>query len=160
MVVIDRGNIVQQEFIEMFKSKVAQEVHLPACCQTATGPGGGTMRQVYWSSTDCNTIWSLASFQISAQEVQITGFRSDQGYESRQPSNGAQVHKERAGIEADGNGVDEIELLMQLLGLSDRKSEGSKRVEMDLGCDDAFYGKIVGVKGPKSEKEVERKKVD
>ncbi|KAK4361305.1 hypothetical protein RND71_020257 [Anisodus tanguticus] len=51
----------------------------------------------------------------------------------------------------DGNGVDEIELLMQLLGLSDRK-----RVEVDLGCDDAFYGKIVGVKGPKSEKEVER----
>ncbi|MCE3215224.1 hypothetical protein HAX54_001388 [Datura stramonium] len=65
--------------------------------------------------------------------------------------------QERVGIvEADGNGVDEIELLMQLLGLSDRKSEGSKRVEMDLGCDDAFYGKIVGVKGPKSEKEVER----
>ncbi|OIT39347.1 hypothetical protein A4A49_14362 [Nicotiana attenuata] len=59
-------------------------------------------------------------------------------------------------IEAEGNGVDEIELLMQLLGLSDSKREGSKRVEVDLGCDDAFYGKIVGVKGPKSEKEVER----
>lgn len=70
--------------------------------------------------------------------------------------NSTQV-QERVGIvEAGGNEVDEIELMMQLLGLSDSKREGSKRVEVDLGCDDAFYGKIVGVKGPKSQKEVER----
>uniref|UniRef100_M1AF50 Uncharacterized protein n=1 Tax=Solanum tuberosum TaxID=4113 RepID=M1AF50_SOLTU len=46
--------------------------------------------------------------------------------------------------------------MMQLLCLSEGKREGSKRVEVDLGCDDAFYGKIVGVKGAKSEEEVER----
>ncbi|KAK4710856.1 hypothetical protein R3W88_005369 [Solanum pinnatisectum] len=59
-------------------------------------------------------------------------------------------------VEASGNGVDEIELMMQLLGLLEGNREGSKRVGVDLGCDDAFYGKIVGVKGPKSEEEVER----
>ncbi|KAM3284729.1 hypothetical protein P3S67_023528 [Capsicum chacoense] len=65
--------------------------------------------------------------------------------------------QERVGVvEADGDGVDEIQLLMQLLGLTDRKREGSKKMEVEFGCDDAFYGKVVGVKGPKSEKEVER----
>ncbi|KAH0717711.1 hypothetical protein KY285_013742 [Solanum tuberosum] len=59
-------------------------------------------------------------------------------------------------VEASGNGVDEIELMMQLLCLSEGKREGSKRVEVDLGCDDAFYGNIIGVKGAKSEEEVER----
>lgn len=29
-------------------------------------------------------------------------------------------------------------------------------MEVDFGCDDAFYGNIVGVQGPKSEKEMER----
>ncbi|KAK6797294.1 hypothetical protein RDI58_004996 [Solanum bulbocastanum] len=61
--------------------------------------------------------------------------------------------QERVGIVETG---DDIELLMQLLGLSDSKRGGSKSVEVELGCDDAFYGNIVGVKGPKSEKEVER----
>ncbi|CAN4082068.1 unnamed protein product [Withania somnifera] len=61
-----------------------------------------------------------------------------------------QVQERASVVEAGGNGVDETELLMQLLGLSDQK-----RVDVDIGCDDIFYGKI-GVKGPKSEKEVER----
>ncbi|KAK6150055.1 hypothetical protein DH2020_017580 [Rehmannia glutinosa] len=49
---------------------------------------------------------------------------------------------------------DDIELLMQLLCLSElnEREEGV----IDVGCDDGFYGNIVGVKGPKSLKEVER----
>ncbi|PIN23460.1 hypothetical protein CDL12_03836 [Handroanthus impetiginosus] len=51
---------------------------------------------------------------------------------------------------------DDIELLMQLLRLSDSE-ELKKKVGVNDGeCDDEFYGKIVGVKGPKSAKELER----
>ncbi|KAL3643621.1 hypothetical protein CASFOL_014436 [Castilleja foliolosa] len=44
----------------------------------------------------------------------------------------------------------DVEELMQLLGLNEG-DEGD-----DVGCDQGFYGKIVGVKGPKSSKEVGR----
>ncbi|GLT50626.1 hypothetical protein SLA2020_241000 [Shorea laevis] len=58
----------------------------------------------------------------------------------------------------------DIETLMQLLGLSDHQQEtqqkGKQRVvvcnEDSCGYECGFYGKIVGVKGPKCEKEVER----
>ncbi|KAK6124076.1 hypothetical protein DH2020_042161 [Rehmannia glutinosa] len=49
---------------------------------------------------------------------------------------------------------DDIELLMQLLCLSELNE--TEEGIIDVGCDDGFYGKIVGVKGPKSLKEVER----
>ncbi|WCJ27358.1 hypothetical protein M5689_009108 [Euphorbia peplus] len=55
--------------------------------------------------------------------------------------------------------IDDIDLLMQHLGLSDF---GRKRVTDDgdddecCGCESGFYEKIVGVKGPKSKKEVDR----
>lgn len=54
------------------------------------------------------------------------------------------------------NGVDDIDMLMQLLGLSDCEGGGSQRVGQKLGCDDGFFGEIVGVKGIKSRKELER----
>lgn len=56
------------------------------------------------------------------------------------------------------NGVDDIDLLMQLLGLSDCKKEEQEGVGLDLNsnCDDGFYVKIAKVKGPKCKKEVQR----
>lgn len=51
---------------------------------------------------------------------------------------------------------DDIELLMQLLQLSD-SGEQIERVNLiNVGCDDGFYRKIAGLKGPKSLKELER----
>ncbi|GFY88614.1 hypothetical protein Acr_06g0005540 [Actinidia rufa] len=61
------------------------------------------------------------------------------------------------------DGVDEIGLLIQLLGLSDCKENEQKRVGLGLkncggtcGHECGFYAKMVGVKGPKCGKEVER----
>ncbi|KAL3833614.1 hypothetical protein ACJIZ3_008350 [Penstemon smallii] len=51
---------------------------------------------------------------------------------------------------------DEIEVLMQLLGLSDSEQPNKMVAHFDSGCEDGFYGRIVGVKGPKSGKEVDR----
>ncbi|XVE51572.1 hypothetical protein DITRI_Ditri02bG0052400 [Diplodiscus trichospermus] len=60
--------------------------------------------------------------------------------------------------------IDDIEYFMQLLGLSDNREEIQKREKQkavvcggnSCGCECGFYEKIVGVKGPKCEKEVER----
>ncbi|XP_057996676.1 uncharacterized protein LOC110669013 [Hevea brasiliensis] len=55
--------------------------------------------------------------------------------------------------------VDDIELLMQLLGLSDfDKGNHEKESFCDdsCRCEGGFYEKIVGAKGPKCKKEVER----
>ncbi|KAK8575056.1 hypothetical protein V6N13_033718 [Hibiscus sabdariffa] len=60
--------------------------------------------------------------------------------------------------------TDEIQYLMQLLGLSDNLEGTQKRDKQktvvcggnSCGCECGFYEKIVGVKGPKCEKEVER----
>ena len=60
--------------------------------------------------------------------------------------------------EVESGDLDDIELLMQLLGLSDEnelKKDGSG-FDSCFGCDDEFYGKIVGVKGPKCVKELQR----
>ncbi|XVF40185.1 hypothetical protein PTKIN_Ptkin01aG0091200 [Pterospermum kingtungense] len=62
------------------------------------------------------------------------------------------------------NDVDDIEHLMQLLGLSSNPGETQKREKQkgvvcggnSCGCECGFYEKIVGVKGPKCEKEVQR----
>ncbi|OMP08837.1 hypothetical protein COLO4_06066 [Corchorus olitorius] len=67
------------------------------------------------------------------------------------------------------NDIDDIECLIQLLGLSDNlggtQKREKKQKEKDVvcegkgnscGCECGFYEKIVGVKGPKCEKEVER----
>ncbi|XWS18613.1 hypothetical protein CRYUN_Cryun32bG0059900 [Craigia yunnanensis] len=62
------------------------------------------------------------------------------------------------------NDIDDIEYLMQLLGLSNNREETQKRekqkavvcVGNSCGCECGFYEKIVGVKGPKCEKEVQR----
>ncbi|XP_019190149.1 PREDICTED: uncharacterized protein LOC109184586 isoform X1 [Ipomoea nil] len=52
---------------------------------------------------------------------------------------------------------DDINLLMQFLGLSGCEGGGSQRAGQNLGCDDdGFYGGVVGVKGIKSGKELER----
>ncbi|XP_065877833.1 uncharacterized protein [Euphorbia lathyris] len=68
--------------------------------------------------------------------------------------------------EAKSSGIDEIDLLMQLLGFSDfgrgkqnegEDAEGIERVSDECcGCESGFYEKIVGVKGPKCKKEAER----
>ncbi|KAL8032292.1 hypothetical protein ABFX02_13G086500 [Erythranthe guttata] len=65
--------------------------------------------------------------------------------------NEAQFHEnvDLAGERSDLDG--DIEILMQLLNSSNQKAGVNC-----VGCDDGFYGKIVGVKGPKSAKEVER----
>lgn len=60
--------------------------------------------------------------------------------------------------------IDDIECLMQLLGLSGNREESQKREKQkavgrggnSCGCECEFFEKIVGVKGPKCEKEVER----
>ncbi|TYH13801.1 hypothetical protein ES288_A06G168100v1 [Gossypium darwinii] len=65
---------------------------------------------------------------------------------------------------ATSKDTDDIEYLMQLLGLSDNLGETQKREKHktvvgggnSCGCECGFYEKIVGVKGPKCDKEVER----
>lgn len=58
--------------------------------------------------------------------------------------------------------VDEIELLMQLLGMSSEEQKDDFEEEDEeedcnsCHCEGGFYSKIVGVKGPKCEKEVMR----
>lgn len=61
--------------------------------------------------------------------------------------------------------VDDIQLLIQLLGLSEWIQEEQKSVGLGLRsgddggfccCEVGFYSRIVGVKGPKCGKEVER----
>lgn len=57
-----------------------------------------------------------------------------------------------------GDGNDEIEQLMQLLGLSEEKKQRDDGFD-DGGschCEGGFYEKIVGVEGPKCRKEVLR----
>lgn len=64
--------------------------------------------------------------------------------------------------EQESNDVDDIRMLMQLLGISDPLEERNEKEEERSGvdncceCEGGFYEKIVGVKGPKCEKEVER----
>ncbi|XP_057949165.1 uncharacterized protein LOC131144497 [Malania oleifera] len=68
--------------------------------------------------------------------------------------------------EANDLVIDDIERLIQLLGLSDCREEERERVGLvskcnggsgePCHCDAGFYEKIVGVKGPKCVKEVER----
>ncbi|TXG47849.1 hypothetical protein EZV62_027143 [Acer yangbiense] len=55
--------------------------------------------------------------------------------------------------------IDDIQRLVQLLGLKDLVQEDKGRVGDGGGCcecEGGFYEKIVGVKGPKCEKEVQR----
>ncbi|KAH7568609.1 hypothetical protein ACOSP7_011621 [Xanthoceras sorbifolium] len=54
--------------------------------------------------------------------------------------------------------IDDIQRLVQLLGLKDLVREEKGRVGDGGGCEceGGFYEKIIGVKGPKCEKEVER----
>ncbi|EEF41009.1 uncharacterized protein LOC8284665 [Ricinus communis] len=57
------------------------------------------------------------------------------------------------------DGVDDIQLLMQVLGLSDiRKRNKGQQVEGNecCECEGGFYEKIVGVKGPKCKIEMDR----
>ncbi|XP_031279692.1 uncharacterized protein LOC116138102 [Pistacia vera] len=62
----------------------------------------------------------------------------------------------------ESNDVDDIKMLMQLLGISDHFEERNEKEEDRGGvgncceCEGGFYEKIIGVKGPKCEKEVER----
>lgn len=60
-------------------------------------------------------------------------------------------------LDVERSELDEIQLLMELLNLSDFEGQGeTTKIGFDLGCDDEFYGKIVGARGPKSIKEAER----
>ncbi|XAR72443.1 hypothetical protein NMG60_11019078 [Bertholletia excelsa] len=54
------------------------------------------------------------------------------------------------------NGIDEINSLIQLLGLSDCEQDQQKNLDLVPSYDGGFYSKIVGVKGPKCRKEVKR----
>ncbi|XP_011035449.1 PREDICTED: uncharacterized protein LOC105133244 [Populus euphratica] len=71
--------------------------------------------------------------------------------------------------ESKTNDIDDIQNLIQLLGLSDIRERKQRHQEEDdvnervcvgggefCGCEGGFFEKIVGVKGPKCEKEVER----
>ena len=65
--------------------------------------------------------------------------------------------------EDEDDQMDDIERLMKLVGLSKKEEERIGRVEFEDGscsnschCEGGFYSKIVGVKGPKCRKEVER----
>lgn len=73
--------------------------------------------------------------------------------------------------ESKTNDIDDIQHLIQLLGLSDIRERNRRHQEEDdvnervcvgggggecCGCEGGFFEKIVGVKGPKCEKEVER----
>lgn len=74
--------------------------------------------------------------------------------------------------ESKTNDIDDIQHLIQLLGLSDIRERNRRHQEEDVnervcvgggggggeccGCEGGFFEKIVGVKGPKCEKEVER----
>ncbi|KAJ4955052.1 hypothetical protein NE237_011835 [Protea cynaroides] len=70
-------------------------------------------------------------------------------------------------VNGDEDNKDDIEQLIELLGLSelgleedDEKEERDKKVVIETSgscyCDDGFYSKSIGVKGPKCEKEMER----
>ncbi|CAA3001775.1 Hypothetical predicted protein [Olea europaea subsp. europaea] len=56
----------------------------------------------------------------------------------------------------ENNLDDDIVLLMQLLGLSHCEEPNKREGFFNVGRDDAFYGKIIGMKGPKNGKEFER----
>ena len=65
--------------------------------------------------------------------------------------------------EDEDDEMDDIERLMKLLGLSEKEEVRIGRAEFGDGtcsnschCEGGFYSKIVGVKGPKCRKEVER----
>lgn len=53
---------------------------------------------------------------------------------------------------------DDIEQLMQLLGLSEEQSDGFEDGNdgNSCHCEDGFYSKVIGVEGPKCGKEVKR----
>ncbi|KAI4295404.1 hypothetical protein L6164_035453 [Bauhinia variegata] len=61
----------------------------------------------------------------------------------------------------DDEQIDDIERLMQLLGLSEQEDKTRDDFDGDSDanschCEDGFYSKIVGVKGPKCKKEEKR----
>lgn len=61
-------------------------------------------------------------------------------------------------VEETGN-IDDIRMLMELLALSDYYGEKNGRQDDEIGdceCEGGFFEKIVGFKGPKCEKEVQR----
>ncbi|KAG5247132.1 hypothetical protein OIU76_029355 [Salix suchowensis] len=70
--------------------------------------------------------------------------------------------------ESKTSDIDDIQHLIQLLGLSDIRERNQRHQEEDnvnervcgggeyCGCEGGFFEKIVGVKGPKCEKELER----
>ncbi|KAK9268024.1 hypothetical protein L1049_010463 [Liquidambar formosana] len=73
--------------------------------------------------------------------------------------NGPDSPKTTNDVEEDE--IDDIERLIQLLGLSDCREEEQEEESGNCGgnschCEGGFYAKIVGVKGPKCVKEVER----
>lgn len=76
------------------------------------------------------------------------------------------IHNPQTINRVEFNNVDEIELLIQLLGLSDceeEKEEEQNKVDLDLkncgetcGYECGFYSKMIGVKGPKCGREMGR----
>ncbi|KAL6546413.1 hypothetical protein OROMI_022134 [Orobanche minor] len=102
---------------------------------------------IYLNSIPTNTNPSPSNVQESEAPNEFLSRSSDLPHEDQSEINGTVNHAERSSLDCD------IELLMQLLGLSEADEvEGLE----DVGRDDGFYGKIVGVKGPKSVKEAER----
>ncbi|CAI9782136.1 unnamed protein product [Fraxinus pennsylvanica] len=63
---------------------------------------------------------------------------------------------ELLGQTKENNLDDDIVLLMHLLGLSHREEPNKREGFFNAGRDDEFYGKIIGMKGPKNGKEFER----
>ncbi|KAH6793076.1 hypothetical protein C2S52_003553 [Perilla frutescens var. hirtella] len=104
------------------------------------------------------------SATISTNASNIQESEAPQEFISRSPDSPPTNHappevaevQERVNHPERPNLDDEIELLMQLLRLSDSEELNEKAGTNDAGCDDEFYDRIVGVKGPKNVKELER----
>ncbi|KAM7256812.1 hypothetical protein ACFE04_012553 [Oxalis oulophora] len=77
-----------------------------------------------------------------------------------QPEKGHPLQDIDTGQNIETNGVDDIEQLIQMLGLSDICEDSPEDSDFCATCGDKceceFYEKIVGVKGPKCEREVKR----
>lgn len=106
------------------------------------------------NDSDCNNPATIPdssvppqAFFSSSSEVLSTPHRNPRPIESPDSSDS------RAECE-----IDDIAKLVKLLGMAEHVRKSQEKAERrDLGGeDDSFYEKIVGVKGPKSEKEAER----
>lgn len=116
---------------------------------------------LYLNFEQANTSTTSSAFQDSEPPRQFLSSSSEF------PQTNENAHEQSTLQEqtTDGfqvEGVNEIDLLVQLLGLSNcdkRQKEDQNGVDMGFkngGDDSEFFAKVVGMRGPKSRKEVKR----